>query len=115
MNVTVDISSVIRAHRIVAQDMEQWPRTVEDTLRTAAQEEKVTSTYKNQTGHLRQGTRASTVSHTDNEIIVDLEMAEPYASFVQKRGFSKFPTIAKAAQRTLDRAASRIAKKHGRL
>lgn len=115
MSVTVNINDVLRDTRTAVQALQNWPRTFEDALRTAAQEEKSSSTYKNQTGHLRQGTRAATISQTDNEIIVDLEMAEPYASFVVKRGYSKFPRIAKAAERTLDRAASRLAGKLGRL
>ena len=115
MKVTVDISDVTRGTAVATTLLQQWPRTVEDTLRTAAQQEKVESTYKNQTGHLRQGTRAATVSQTGDEIVVDLEMAEPYASPVVKRGFSKFPKIAKAAERTLDRAATAIERKTGRL
>lgn len=115
MSVKVDISDVLRATRKATLELQNWPRTVEDTLRAAAQEEKVTSTYKNQTGHLRQGTRAATISQTDNEIVIDLEMAEPYASFVVKRGYSRFPKIAIAAERSLNRAASRLARKLERL
>lgn len=115
MSVTVNISDVTRATAKAVQEMQNWPRTVEDTLRNAAQEERSTKTYQNQTGHLQQGTRAATISQTANEIIVDLEMGEPYASYVVRRGFSRFPRIADKAERSLNRAASRIATKLSRL
>jgi hypothetical protein len=115
MKVTCDISDVISGTRAAGQEMQNWPRTVEDTLRLAAQDEKRTSTYKNQTGHLRQGTRASTVEQTDNTLTVDLEMGGPYASFVVKRGFSTFPKIAKTAERALNREAESTARRLGRL
>jgi hypothetical protein len=115
VSVKVDISDVIRGTATASTLLTNWPRTVEDTLRIAAQTEKRESTYKNQTGHLRQGTRAATISQTDNEIVVDLEMAEPYASFVVKNGYSKFPKGAKAAERKLDREAKAIERKTGKL
>lgn len=115
MSVKIDISEVQRGTRIATSALQGWPRTLEHRLKEAAMQERFTHKYKNQTGHLHNSTEAGVISVTDNEVIIDLEMGEPYASHVVNRGFSKFPQIATRAEADLNREAAAIAKKLGSL
>jgi hypothetical protein len=115
MSVTVDISEVIRGTRVATRTLEEWPTDFEITLRRAAEVERATHKYKNQTTHLEESTKAALVEQTDNRIEVELTMGEQYASYVVKRGFSKFPRIATRAEADLNREAAAVASKLGKL
>ncbi len=112
---SVDISQVIRGTRIAVSELQQWPDTLEHRLREAAMQERFTHKYRNQTGHLHNSTESGVVSVTRNEVVIDLEMGEPYASFVVRRGFSKFPQHAARAEADLNREAAKVASKLGKL
>lgn len=115
MKVTVDISDVIRGTATASSLLTQWPATLEHRLREAAMTERLTHKYKNQTGHLNNSTEAGIVSVTANETRIDLEMGEPYASYVVKRGLSNFVKLATRAEADLNREAAAIASKIGKL
>lgn len=72
---------------------------MQEILERAASEERNTHAYQNQTGHLQQSTAMHVVSESDDEFRATLEMGEEYASYVVKRGYSRFDEIAKAATR----------------
>ena len=114
-SVSVDLSEVFALGEAAEAEMESAPRFLEHTLRLAALEERRTHRYKNQTGHLEQGTKAGIISQTDDEIVVQYEMGEPYASFVVKAGFSDFPKSAKVAERVIGRDYARAARKLSRM
>ena len=115
MSVTVDISDVLRGTAVAVRELEAWPNTLETTLRRAAEQERATHKYKNQTGHLEESTKAALVEQTDNRVEVELTMGEDYASHVVKRGFSKFPKIATKAEAQCNREAAAVASKLGKL
>ncbi len=115
MSVLVDISDIIAGTTKAKSLLQQWPDTVEHRLREAAMTERLTHKYKNQTGHLNNSTEAGVVSVTDNEVIIDLEMGEQYASYVAKRGLSNFEKLAVRAEADLNREAVAVAKKLGAL
>jgi len=103
VRVTVDIRQVDRLTDAAEAEFESAPVVLLQTLRRHALEERQTHLYKNQTGHLEQSTFAGLISETADEIVVDYEMGEQYASFVVKRGYSDFPATAKAAEKALDK------------
>ena len=115
MRVTCDISDVIRGTRVATETLRQWPTDLEITLRRAAEQERSTHKYQNQTGHLEESTKAALVSETDNELEIELTMGEAYASHVVRRGFSRFPKIAAKAEADVNRQAAAVAKKIGAL
>jgi len=115
MSVTVDISDVIRGTRVAMRELEQWPSDFEVTLRRAAEQERASHKYKNQTGHLEESTKAALVEQTPNRIEIELTMGEPYASFVVRRRFSRFPQIKARAEADLNRKAATLASKLGKL
>ena len=115
MSVTVDISDVLRGTRKAVATLQAWPNDLEVCLRRAAEEERSTHRYQNQTGHLEESTKASLVEQTDNRLEIELTMGEQYASHVVRRGFSKFPKIAARAEADINRIAAKVAEKLGRL
>ncbi len=72
---------------------------IEEILQRAANEERTTHAYQNQTGHLQQSTASRVVDESDDRFEAHLEMGEEYASFVVKRGYSRFDAIANKAKR----------------
>lgn len=84
---------------------------IEEILQRAANEERATHDYQNQTGHLQQSTAERVIEETDSNIVVHLEMGEEYASFVVKRGYSRFDEIAKKATREVDRHVKSVDKR----
>ena len=60
-----------------------------------------TDTYQNRTGNLRAGTQALMTLRGD-AIIVDLEMDEHYASYVNRLGFSGFDHVAETVRDNID-------------
>lgn len=115
MSVKVDISDVLRGTAVAVRELEAWPNTLETVLRRAAEQERSTHKYRNQTGHAEEGTKAALVEQTDNRIEIELTMAEQYSSYLAKRGFSKFPQIATKAEADLNREAAAVASKLGKL
>lgn len=115
MSVTVDISEVIAGTRVAVRELRAWPNDFETTLRRAAEKERGTHRYKNQTGHLEDSTKAALVEQTDGRIEIELTMGEQYASFVVARRLSRFPQIATRAEADLNRTAANLASKLGKL
>lgn len=115
MTVKVDISDVLRGTRTAIGLLRAWPNDLEVRLRRAAEEERSTHRYQNQTGHLEDSTKASLVEQTDNRLEIELTMGEQYASHVVRRGYSKFPKIAARAEADANRLAAKVAEKIGKL
>ena len=113
--VRVDLSEVFALGEAADAEMTSAPQFLEHTLRLEALEERRTHLYKNQTGHLEQGTKAGLLSQVDDEIIIHYEMGEPYASFVVKRGYSEFPESAKRAEDVILRDYMRAERKLARM
>ena len=90
-----------RAERLLSPGGEMV-RMVEHRLKEAAMTHRMTHAYKNQTGHLEQGTGAVVDSEGDNEIVVVLEQAEEYASYVADRGLNDFEDLAAEAFSDID-------------
>jgi hypothetical protein len=114
MRVAVDLRDLERLTREGVDEMGLAPRLMENALKDAAREERQTHTYQNQTGHLEQSTKAGIVSEVANELVIDLEMGEPYASFVIARGYSRFPQIAEKIQRRIAREFAAAERRIGR-
>ena len=86
---------------------------IEEILQRAANEERQTHAYQNQTGHAQQGTKASVVSESDDHFEAHLEMGEEYSSYLAERGYSRFPEIAAKAKREVDGLVTRVGKRLG--
>ncbi len=86
---------------------------IEEILQRAANEERATHAYQNQTGHAQQGTKSSVVSESDNEFLATLEMGEEYSSYLIARGYSNFDEIAKKATREVERHVQSAGKRVG--
>lgn len=84
---------------------------IEEILQRAANEERATHDYQNQTGHLQQSTAARVIEETDGNIQIHLEMGEEYASYVVARGYSRFDDIAKKATREVERHVKSVDKR----
>lgn len=115
MKVTVDISGVQKATKKASADLGEFVKGMEYELEKAALTERLTHKYQNQTGHLQNSTGAGVVSETDNEIHIDLEMTEEYASYIIKRGFSKFPDHALRAFSRINQNLAALERKAGKL
>ena len=87
---------------------------IEEILQRAANEERASHDYQNQTGHLQQSTAARVIEETDDNFLAHLEMGEEYASFVVGRGYSRFDEIAKKAKREVDAHVASVGKKLAR-
>lgn len=114
-SVGVDITGVTRATKRATSDIGEFVTGFEYELEKAALTERLTHRYKNQTGHLQNSTGAGIVSETDNEIHIDLEMTEEYASHIIKRGFSKFPDHALRAFSKINQNLAALERKAGKL
>lgn len=84
-----------------------------EILQRAANEERNTHRYQNQTGHLQQSTAAHVVSEDSDSFTATLEMGEEYASYVVKRKYSDFDKIAKRAKREVDGLIDKTSKRLG--
>lgn len=111
MRVRCDISDVLRAGRAAEKDIRGFLTEMEHDLEEAAMEERFTHEYQNQTGHLQQSTAAGLVSDSDNELHIDLEQGEEYASYVVEKGYSDFPDIAERAQKKIDRKFAAVGRR----
>ena len=72
-----------------------------------------TDPYTNRTGNLRGGTQAVLVVNGAT-IVVDLEMAEDYASYVEALGYSNFGEVSSQVAKLMDRSMARVGTKLGR-
>ncbi len=81
------------------------PRRMHRILLAAAAEERRTHTYRNRTFDLQNGTQASEIRESGDEIAIELSMDTEYASYVVDRGFSQFREI---AERAADQIATMI-------
>jgi len=97
IRVTVDIRQEEKLAEAGSQAMHMAPLDMEYRLNQAAAEERATHLYQNQTGHLENSTKAGTISETADETVIDLEMGEPYASFVHDLGYSRFVELGNVA------------------
>jgi len=113
VKVRCDISEALRAGRAAERDIRGFLTEMEHDLREAAMEERFTHEYKNQTGHLHNSTEAGLVSDSDNELRIDLEQGEEYASYVVEKGYSDFPDIAERTARKIDRKFAAVGRRAG--
>lgn len=72
-----------------------------------------TDPYTNRTGNLRGSTQAVLVV-SGATIIVDLEMAEEYASYVERLGWSNFGEVSTQIAKQMDRSIARMGRRLGR-
>ena len=86
---------------------------IEEILQRAANEERTTHAYKNQTGHAQQGTASRVISESDDHFLAHLEMGEEYSSYLVNRGFSRFDEIAEKAKREVVSHVNAASKKLG--
>lgn len=97
-----DIATLAKEAELWFGDGRGLNNGIAEILQRAASEERNTHAYQNQTGHLQQSTAMHIVSEDSDSFTATLEMGEEYASFVVKRGYSRFDKIAKKAKREVD-------------
>ncbi len=114
MKVKVGIGASLRAGRAAVDDMYGFLDDMEHDLEEAALTERLTHAYENQTGHLQAGTGAGVVSDSANELQIDLEMGDFYASYVAEKGYSDFPETAARTEEKLDKKFAAVEQRAGR-
>lgn len=87
--VEVDISQVQQAVARSAQEVRRLPGRVLAVARRAAATERASKTYRDRTGDLVDATKA-TIARGGDRFTVTLAMGEHYASYIVRRGFSRF-------------------------
>lgn len=114
MRFELDISDVIELERRAKDELATIPRVMKSILDVAALEERSSHEYNNQSGDLQRSTRARIDQSGRDETVVELEMAEDYASYVVKAGLSNIEEEAKLAENgieiVLNAMADRIAR-----
>lgn len=114
IGVSVDISAITKDARAFAN----LPRDVEAVMADAADEaaarEVIGHRYQNRTGRLERSTQSSGIFYDgpDQRRII-LLMGMPYASFVQKRGFTNVAVHAERAGKRMAAGFARLEKSVG--
>jgi len=81
-----------------------------DLASQGAEHLRQTDTYQNRTGHLRAGTQAI-MHYAEDAVIVELEMDEFYASFVNRLGFSGFDEVAETVRTEIGKGIAAMGEK----
>lgn len=114
VGVSVDISAITKHARAFAN----LPRDVEavmtEAVDTAAAKEVIGHRYQNRTGRLERSTHGTGVySDGPDQRRVILLMGMPYASFVQKRGFTNVAIHAERAAKDMTAGFARLERSIG--
>lgn len=90
MRVTANNSETLAATRDAEDEFSELARRMLAAVNVGAAFEKAHKTYTDRTGNLKRNTRGRIDQNRRDTVVVDLEMAEDYASYVKKRGLSAF-------------------------
>ena len=96
------------------QEMSLVPHRVFDAMNDGAKFLRSFDAYTDRSGDLRAHTTAEITTKSNDSVQVDLKMAEQYASYVVKRGFSKWDWLIPELSRELNKALAAIGKRINR-
>ena len=96
MNASHD-ADIIRTYAARAAKVRRFDERMAEIAEDAAEELRNTDPYTDRTGDLRASTQAIPAIG-GSESGVTLEMGEHYASYVNRRGFSRWDEVSKAAR-----------------
>jgi hypothetical protein len=82
------MSAVYEMHEEGVEGLRRAPSVMKEILDDAAARVLAEKTYRDRTHNLRESTSASEVMVAGDEAVVVFGAREPYASFVENRGFS---------------------------
>jgi len=92
------------------RELKKLPRNMLNLASQGATHLQRTDPYQNRTGNLRAGTQAL-LTYAGDAVVVDLEMDEYYASFVNRLGFSSFDSVADTVKDEITKGISAMGEK----
>jgi len=98
----VDVSAAVAADEAAFKELNRVGGEMKGAASRAARKEKTTHLWRNRTGRMQRSTEALGPYQRGDEKLVVLQIATPYAGFVDARGLVRIDTYADQAATEID-------------